>query len=132
MFLANIEKILRTSAKGCFWDFQLFPIWTNNVESEEDVFSKIKQCKNRSKTQLYEKKLAFSWCSLSFRFSLFLTSRQTAFALHNNKKVLKQLNQWAINPGPMEKLSYLFTYTVHFVFITWMSELGSALLSSLL
>ena len=42
----------------------------------------------------------------------------------------KQLKQWAINPGPMEKLNYLFTYTVHFVLIIWTSELGSALLSS--
>ena len=47
-------------------------------------------------------------------------------------KVLEQLNQGAINPGPIEKLSYLLTYTVHLVLITWIAELGSALLSSLL
>ena len=51
---------------------ELFPTWTNNVGGEEHIFSKTKQNKNRSKTQLYEKKLAFLWCSLSFRFSLFL------------------------------------------------------------
>ena len=45
-------------------------------------------------------------------------------------KILKQLNQWAINPGPMEKLTYLLTYAVHLVLITWISELGSAVLSS--
>ena len=47
-------------------------------------------------------------------------------------KVLKQINQWAINPGPMLKLSYLFTYAVHLVLITWISELGSAVLLSVL
>ena len=43
-----------------------------------------------------------------------------------------QLNQWVINPGPMEKLSYLFTYTVHFVLITSICEQGSAAMSSVL
>ena len=73
--LRNFQEHLfwRTSANDCFWDFHLnFFLWTNNIGSEEDIFSKIKQNKNRSKTQLYESKLAFSWCSLSFRFSLFL------------------------------------------------------------
>ena len=36
-----------------------FPIWTNNIERKEDVSSKIKQNKNHSKTQLYEKNLPF-------------------------------------------------------------------------
>ena len=45
------------------------------------------------------------------------------------KTVLIQLNQWAINPGPIEKL---FTYTVHFVLITWISEVENAVLSSAL
>ena len=49
---------------------ELFPTWTNNIGSEEDVFS---QSKNHSKTQLHEKKkIVFSWCSLSFLFALFL------------------------------------------------------------
>ena len=76
---ANIEKTLRTPILKNICERLLlrvslkrFPIWTNNIRSEEDVFSKIKQNKNRSKTQQYEKTLAFSWCSLSFRFSLFL------------------------------------------------------------
>ena len=67
LILKNICKrlLLRVS-------LELFSIWTNNIGSEVDVFSKIKQNKNRSKTYSYMKKLAFSWCSLSFRFSLFL------------------------------------------------------------
>ena len=76
---ANIEKFLRTSILKYICErlllkvpLELFPTWTNNIGSEEDVFSKIKQNKNRSNTQLYEKKLVFSRCSLSFRFSLFL------------------------------------------------------------
>ena len=50
---------------------ELVSIWTNTIGIEEDVFPKIKQNKNRSKTQLYER-VSFSWCSLSFRFSLYL------------------------------------------------------------
>ena len=64
-----LKEHLRTAASESFtWTFS----YTNNIGSEEDVFLKIKQNKNRSKTQLYEKKVAFSWCCLSFRFSLFL------------------------------------------------------------
>ena len=111
---------------------ELFSIWTNNIGSEEDAFSKIKQNKNRSKTQLSKKNLPFHDVLYQFVFLFFSTLRQTAFTLHDKKTVLKQLNQWAINPGPMEKLSYLFTYTVHFVLITWISELGNAVLSSVL
>ena len=83
VFFANIDKFLRRPILKDIFErlllrdsFELFHTWTNNIGSEEDVFSKIKQNKNGSKTQLYEKILAFSWCSLSFRFSLFLTSRQ--------------------------------------------------------
>ena len=77
VFFANIEKFLRTPilkniCKRLLLRFSLFPIWTNNKGSEENVFSKTKQNKNHSKTQLYEKKLAFLWCSLSSGFSLFL------------------------------------------------------------
>ena len=125
MFFANIEKFLRTPIFKNIWErlllrfsLELFPIWANNIGSEEDVFSKIKQNKNCSKTQLYEKNLPFHDVLYYFVFLFFSTSRETAFALHNKKTVLKQLNQWAINPGPME---ILFTYTVHFVLITWIS-----------
>ena len=45
---------------------------------------------------------------------------------------LEQLHQWAINPNQLEKLSYLFTFTFHFVLITWIFELGGAVLSSVL
>ena len=117
------QEYLGTAASEIFtWTF-------NNIGSEEDVFSKIKQNKNCSKTQLYEKNLPFHDVLYYFVFLFFSTSRETAFALHNKKTVLKQLNQWAINPGPME---ILFTYTVHFLLITWISELGNAVLSSVL
>ena len=117
--LRNFSEHLfwKTSANGCFWDFHLsFSLY--NIGSEEDVFSKIKQNKNRSKTQLYKKIWIFHDVLYQFLFLFFSTSRQMAFALHVKKTVLIQLNQWAINPGPMEKL---FTYTVHFVLITWIS-----------
>ena len=64
---------------------ELFPTWTNNIGSEVDVFSKIKQNKNRSKTQLYEKNLPFHDVLYHFVFLFFSTSRQTAFALHNKR-----------------------------------------------
>ena len=77
-FFANIDKFLRTPILKsiCEWLLlrvllELFHTETNKIGSEEDVFSKIKQNKKCSNTQLYEKKLVFSWCSLSFRFSLF-------------------------------------------------------------
>ena len=51
------EEHLRTAVSESFtWTF---PIWTNNMERKEDVSSKIKQNKNHSKTQLYEKNLPF-------------------------------------------------------------------------
>ena len=66
VFFANIEKFLRTPILKNICkrllltvSLELFPIWTNNIGSEEDVFSKIKQNKNRSKTQLYEKTCLF-------------------------------------------------------------------------
>ena len=112
-FFANIEKLLRTPILKNICERLLlrvslkrFPIWTNNIRSEEDVFSKIKQNKNRSKTQQYEKTLAFSWCSLSFRFSLFLhfmadgicpTSKHYIYfhLLHHTK--IKSYCMWGIN-----------------------------------
>ena len=120
-FFANIEKFLRTPILKNICErlllrvsLELFPTWTNNVGSEEDIFSKTKQNKNRSKTQLYEKRLAFLWCSLSFRFFSFSPLHVRRHLPYIINKVLKQLNQWAINPGSMEKL---LTHTVHFVLI---------------
>ena len=55
---------------------------TNNIGSEENVSSKIKQNKNHSKTQLYEKNLPFDDVLYHFVFFFFSTSRQTASALH--------------------------------------------------
>ena len=53
--------ILKNICKRLFLRFslELFSICTNNIGSEEDVFSKIKLNINRSKTQLYEKNLSF-------------------------------------------------------------------------
>ena len=79
--LVNIAKFLRTSVNGCFWEFLLLcqfersSTWTNNIASyiggEEGIFSKTKQKKPLRKLTRW-KKLAFTWYSLSFRFSLFL------------------------------------------------------------
>ena len=136
MFFENIEKFIRTTILKNIcerlllrFSLELFSIWTNNIGSEEEVFSKIKKNKNRSRTQLYQKNLPFHDVLYQFVFLFFSTSRQTASALHDKKTVLKQFNQWAINTGPMEKL---FTYTAHFVLITWISEVGDAVLSSVL
>ena len=86
-FFANIEKFLRTPILKNICErlllrvsLELFSIWTNNIGSEEDVFSKIKQNKNRSKTQLYEKNLPFHDVLYHFVFLYFSTSRQAAFA----------------------------------------------------
>ena len=66
VFLANIEKFLRALILKNIcerlvlgFSFKLFTIWTNSIGSEEDIFSKIKQNKNCSKTQLYENNLPF-------------------------------------------------------------------------
>ena len=89
-FFANIEKLLRTPILKNICErlllrvsLELFPTWTNNIGSEVDVFSKIKQ--NRSKTQLYEKNLPFHDVLYHFVFLFFSTLRQTAFALHNKR-----------------------------------------------
>ena len=59
------EVHLRTAASESFtWTWTS----TNNIGSEEDVFSKIKQNKNRSNTQLYEKTCLFM---MFFIISLF-------------------------------------------------------------
>ena len=81
-FLVSIEKYLTTPILKNICErlllrvfLERFPTWTNNIGSEEDVFSKAKQKqkkRNRSKTKVYEQKFPFSWCSLSFPFSLFL------------------------------------------------------------
>ena len=68
-----------------------------------------------------------------FSFSPIHLKRHLPYIIKDDtSESLKQLNQWAINPGPMEKLSYLFTYADHLVLVTWISELGSAVLSSAL
>ena len=91
-FFANIDKFLRTPILKsiCEWLLlrvllELFHTGTNKIGSEEDVFSKIKQNKNRSNTQLYEKNLPFHDVFYHFVFLFFSTSRQTVFALHNKR-----------------------------------------------
>ena len=86
---------------------ELFPTWTNNVGSEEDIFSKTKQNKNRSKTQLYEKRFAFLWCSLSFRFFSFsplhvrrhlpyIINKQFWNSLTNEQLILDQWKNYSL------------------------------------
>ena len=91
-FFANTDKFLRTPILKsiCEWLLlrvllELFHTGTNNIGSEEDVFSKIKQNKNRWNTQLYEKNLPFHDVFYHFVFLFFSTSRQTVFALHNKR-----------------------------------------------
>ena len=91
-FFGNIEKCLRTPIlkNNCERlplrvSVELFPLWTNNIGSEEDVFSKIKQNKNRSKIQLYEKNFPFYDVLYHFVFLFFSSSRQATFALHNKR-----------------------------------------------
>ena len=76
MFFANFEKFLRTPILKNIcerlllrFSLELFSIWTNNIGSEEEVFSKIKKNKNRSKTQLYKKTCLFMMFSISSFFS---------------------------------------------------------------
>ena len=59
-----------------------FHTWANNIGSEEDVFSKTKQKKKRSKTELYEKTCPFM-VLYHFVFLYFSTACQAAFSLHN-------------------------------------------------
>ena len=63
------------------------PIWTNNIASEEDVFSKIKpKQKPFENSAVWKKTCVFMIFFYHFVFLFFSTSRQTAFALHNKKK----------------------------------------------
>ena len=75
------EEHLQTAVSESF-------TWTFSYMNKEHRKGRRRFLKNKTKQKPFEKsaiwkKLAFSWCSLSFRFSLFSTSRQTAFALHN-------------------------------------------------
>ena len=86
---ANIEKTLRTPILKNICErlllrvsLERFPTWTNNIGSEEDFFSKIKQNKNLSNTKLYEINLPFHDVFYHFVFFFFSISRQTVFALH--------------------------------------------------
>ena len=74
----RLEKFLRTTILENICkrlllrvSLELFSIWTNNIGSEEDVFSKIKQNKNRSKTQLYEKSCLVKMFFIISFFSFF-------------------------------------------------------------
>ena len=72
----RLEKFLRTTILENICkrlllrvSLELFSIWTNTIGSEEDVFSKIKQNKNRLKTQLYEKTCFFMMFFIILFFS---------------------------------------------------------------
>ena len=88
-FPANIAKFSRIPVLENIWErlFERFPtgasIITRNMGIEEDIFSKPKQKKMKFS---YMEKLTFSWCSWSFRFSLYFHCMpQAAFALHNKR-----------------------------------------------
>ena len=88
-FFSNTEKFLKIPILKNICEqllltvsLELFPTWTNNIGSEEDVFPRNK---NRSKTQLYEQKLPFHDVLYHFVFLYSFTSCQAAFALHNKK-----------------------------------------------
>ena len=88
-FPVNIAKFLRTPVLEniCERLFERFPTWASNITRnmgiEEDIFSKTK---TKNSKFSYMKKLTFSWCSWSFRFSLYLHCMpQAAFTLHNKK-----------------------------------------------
>ena len=133
----SIEKFLRTPILKYIcerllvrFSLELFPIWANNIGSEEDVFSKTKQNKNRSKTQLYEKRLAFLWCSLSFRFFSFsplhvrrhlpyIINKQFWNSLTNEQLILDQWKNYSL----ILSILYLLLGSL---------ELGNAVLSSAL
>ena len=90
-FIANIGKSLRTPILKKICErlllkvsLELFPIWINNIRSEEDVLSKTKQKKNVRKLS-YIKTLPFHDVLYHFVFLFFSTLRQTAFALHNRR-----------------------------------------------
>ena len=79
-FPMNIAKFLRaTILKNiCEWPFEHFATWGNNIASNRKW--------RRHFLSARWKKLAFIWCSWSFRFSLFLHCMpQAAFALHNKR-----------------------------------------------
>ena len=89
-FPVNIAKFLRTPVLEniCERLFERFPTWASNITRnmgiEEDIFSKTKT-KNIQNLAIW-KKLTFSWCFWSFRFSLYLYCMpQAAFALHNKR-----------------------------------------------
>ena len=113
-FFANIEKFLRTPILKNIcerlllrFSLELFSIWTNNMGSEEDVFSKTKQNKNRSKTQLYENKtclfmmffiiLFFSFSPLHvWRHLPYILNKQFWNNLTNEQLILDQWKNYSL------------------------------------
>ena len=103
VFHVNIAKFLRTPVLESICErlFKRFPTWASNISNvgiEEGIFSKTKDgnwrghfLKNKTKKKYIQnlarwKKLTFSWCFWSFRFSLYLHCMpQAAFALHNKR-----------------------------------------------
>ena len=86
------EEYLQTAASESFsfYDVTLNvflheKITTKYTRSEEDIFSKMKQKKTHSKTQVDEKSLPFHDVLHEFVFLYFSTARQAAFALQNKR-----------------------------------------------
>ena len=92
-FLVSIEKYLTTPILKNICErlllrvfLERFPTWTNNIGSEEDVFSKAKQKQKKEtvlKLRYMKKNLPFHDVLYHFLLLYFSTARQAGFALHN-------------------------------------------------
>ena len=119
----NVEKFLRAPILKKICERLLlkvflehFPTWTNNMGSEEDVFSKSKKKSVLKQSGIWKKTCLFMMFFIISFFCISLLHVRWRFPYiikYGNSEVF--LNQWVINLGPVEKLSYLFTYAFHLV-----------------
>ena len=113
------EEHLRTAASEIFtWTF---PCMNKQHRKWRRRFLKNKTKHKPFKNSAIWKKLVFSWWLYHCAFRFFFNSvrRHLPYII---KIFWKSLTN---EPGPIHKL---FNYTVHFVLITWTSELGNAVL----
>ena len=88
VFCEHWEIFKNTYFEEIRWfSLELFSLWTNNIWSEGDTFSKIKQNKNRSKTQLYKKTCLFMMFFISsfFSFSPIHVRRHLPYMIKKNR-----------------------------------------------
>ena len=103
--------------------FERFSKWANNNKLHRQWrrhFLKNKTKKNILKLTCMKQKLAFSWCTLSLRFSLFLYCTSdgvypTVIKGDISEGLSNTFNQWGTNPGPMEKLSSDFFNSLFYI-----------------